>query len=105
MDDETKLSGAPAAAAAPEDVPDWKRADRPKDGPMWRKNVDDIPPAARNLIEKYSGIPTDEVVPHVLRMVITFFILSSSRPRIEHTRAYSSWSGLVSKHLSHVPSA
>lgn len=54
---------------AGEEKPVWQQSGRPKDGPMWAKDVVDIPPPGRQLLEKYSGIPPDEVVPHALELV------------------------------------
>ena len=31
-----------------------------------------VPPIAREILENYSSIPSDEVVPHVLRIVCPF---------------------------------
>ncbi|MCJ1381828.1 hypothetical protein MMC17_004939 [Xylographa soralifera] len=43
-------------------------AARPTDVPWYSPDLEAISPAARELLEKYSGIPAEEVLPHVLKI-------------------------------------
>ena len=40
-----------------------------KDVPWYHKELGDLSPACRELLENYSHIPADEVIPHVLELV------------------------------------
>jgi hypothetical protein len=46
---------------------------KPKNDPSaWltkAEDVKDVPPPARELLETYAGVPSEEVVPHVLKLV------------------------------------
>lgn len=39
---------------------------KPEDLPWFRKELDDLKPHVRELFEKYSRVPPDDVVPHIV---------------------------------------
>ena len=53
--------------AAPEVNPQIKARD--KDVQWYQTDLETVSPQARELLEKYSHIPPDKVIPHILKIV------------------------------------
>jgi len=50
-------------------APSYGLATRDKSVPWYKADIGEIPKPARELLEKYSGIASDRVVPHVYEVV------------------------------------
>ena len=42
---------------------------RSKDSPWYDKEIEELQPAARELLEKYAGVPSQDVLPHIYKLV------------------------------------
>ena len=69
--------------AVPEVNPDIKAQD--KNVQWYKPDLETVSPQARELLENYSHIPPDEVIPHILRIVSSTKLLLSINP-IQHRR-------------------
>ena len=55
-----------------------------KDVPWYSKELENVGPGATELLEKYSKIPSDQIVSHVLELVSFFTPIKTHSPIISH---------------------